>query len=115
MNVLRNEILNSQFEKIKNINSEILEIMEDMNNPHILNKYISILDNVFFDLNKLKIMMMKNKICNDENINNREYNEYLNEIYEDDDIDEIVNLLKPYLMGLLILKNGIKTESNEKK
>jgi hypothetical protein len=102
MNVLENKL-----EEINNNHNEIKELILklEMNdyNQDIINKYINLINNFYFDLNNIKIDI-QNIIINNNDLSKELYEKCKKNLNEEKIMDEVLNILKPYLLSLLIIK-----------
>jgi hypothetical protein len=98
MNVL--EEINDINKRIKEL---ILELEMDDYGKDIINKYLNIINNFYSDLNDIKINIEK-KIMNNELIKPELYEECKKNLKEEKLMNEVINILKPYLLSLLIIK-----------
>jgi hypothetical protein len=113
MNVLENKLeeINDIHIKIKEL---MLELVMDDYGKDIINKYLNLINDFYFDLNDIKINIEK-KIINKELIKQELYEECKKNLKEEKIMNDVVNILKPYLLSLLIMKmeNNNIYEKNE--
>jgi hypothetical protein len=102
MNVLENK-LEEINDNHKLINELILELEMNEYGKDIVNQYLNLINNFYFDLNNIKIEIQK-IIINKEDLQLELFKECKKNLKEDKIMNEVINILKPYLLSLLIIK-----------
>jgi hypothetical protein len=102
MNVLENKL-----EEINDNHKQIKELLFklDMNEygKNMINQYLNLINNFYFDLNNIK-MEIQNLIINKEDLSKELYENCKKNLKEEKLMNEVINILKPYLLSLLIIK-----------